>query len=99
MCLGLFSIFLNCINLLYEVIIISSSSYSLLLRCWCSKWWLYVLFCDDQNGSTASPDVSQATAIRRQLPQSSDGSSVLKRLHIGSPHRQKWTSLVSKVYD
>lgn len=49
-----------------------------------------------KNGSTASPDISEATVIRRQLPQSSDGSSVLKRLHIGSPHRQKWSGLVSK---
>ncbi|KAL4121494.1 hypothetical protein QTP88_013996 [Uroleucon formosanum] len=49
-----------------------------------------------KNGSTASPDVSETTVIRRQLPQSSDGSSVLKRLHIGSPLGQKWSSLVSK---
>ncbi|XP_060837801.1 transcriptional activator Myb isoform X5 [Rhopalosiphum padi] len=49
-----------------------------------------------KNGSTASPDVSETTVIRRQLPQSSDGSSVLKRLHIGSPLRQKWSGLVSK---
>lgn len=56
------------------------------------------MFCDDQNGSTASPDVSETTVIRRQLPQSSDGSSVLKRLHIGSPLRQKWSGLVSKVF-
>ncbi|XP_016663428.1 transcription factor MYB3R-3 isoform X5 [Acyrthosiphon pisum] len=33
---------------------------------------------DSSNGSTASPDVSETTVIRRQLPQSSDGSSVLK---------------------
>ncbi|KAL4121491.1 hypothetical protein QTP88_013996 [Uroleucon formosanum] len=51
---------------------------------------------DSSNGSTASPDVSETTVIRRQLPQSSDGSSVLKRLHIGSPLGQKWSSLVSK---
>ncbi|XP_060866893.1 transcriptional activator Myb isoform X5 [Metopolophium dirhodum] len=51
---------------------------------------------DSSNGSTASPDVSETTVIRRQLPQSSDGSSVLKRLHIGSPLRQKWSGLVSK---
>ncbi|XP_025203909.1 myb-related protein B isoform X5 [Melanaphis sacchari] len=49
-----------------------------------------------KNGSTASPDVSETTVIRRQLPQSSDGSSVLKRLHIGSPLRQKWSGFVSK---
>ncbi|XP_015367708.1 PREDICTED: transcriptional activator Myb isoform X2 [Diuraphis noxia] len=49
-----------------------------------------------KNGSTASPDVSETTVIRRQLPQSSDGSSVLKHLHIGSPLRQKWSGLVSK---
>ncbi|XP_025203908.1 transcriptional activator Myb isoform X4 [Melanaphis sacchari] len=51
---------------------------------------------DSSNGSTASPDVSETTVIRRQLPQSSDGSSVLKRLHIGSPLRQKWSGFVSK---
>ncbi|XP_050440569.1 transcriptional activator Myb isoform X3 [Adelges cooleyi] len=49
-----------------------------------------------KNGPTASPGVPQATAIRRQLPQPSDNSSVLKRLHIGSPHGQKWSGLVSK---
>jgi len=88
------------ISIIYyeKVIIISSSSYSLLLRWWCSKWWLYVLFCDDQNGSTTSPDVSETTVIRRQLPQSSDSSSVLKHLHIGSPLRQKWSGLISKVF-
>ncbi|XP_050524850.1 myb protein isoform X3 [Daktulosphaira vitifoliae] len=49
-----------------------------------------------KNGPTASPSISKATVIRQQLPQSSDGSSVLKRLHLGSPLRQKWTGLVSK---
>ncbi|KAE9527022.1 hypothetical protein AGLY_013670 [Aphis glycines] len=71
-------------------------SMKLIIIIYIVKWWLYVLFCDDQNGSTASPDISEATVIRRQLPQPSDGSSVLKRLHIGSPHRQKWSGLVSK---
>ncbi|XP_025425733.1 transcriptional activator Myb isoform X3 [Sipha flava] len=49
-----------------------------------------------KNGPTASPDISQTKIICRQLPQSPDSSNVLKRLHIGSPYRQKWAGLVPK---